>query len=330
MALSQKGLGRGLGALFQDEPALQAPSAATAESTPAQKLPVTSVIPNPKQPRREFNTAELESLAESIKAHGVLQPILVRSIGGSRPPKYEIIAGERRWRASQLAGLKEVPVSIKELSDQETLAIALVENLQREDLNALEESMGILQLKNEFGLSQEDLARTLGKSRSAIANSLRLMNLGPEAQKALKEGQISAGHGRALLALEDAASQNALLKQVIAENLSVRELEGIIALGKNAPATLSEAANGKGNAEASEAANQSNNLNQPEPITKAKSAKALPQSAMLLSLQSEISKSMGVPVKLSGKESKGKISISYSSKEELAALLQRIGVKADF
>lgn len=317
MALNQKGLGRGLGALFQDEG-----EATLADAANTQTLPIGALVPNPKQPRREFDDAALESLADSIKSQGVLQPILVRGIGGSRPPRYEIVAGERRWRASRLAGLKEVPVIIRELSDQETLAIALVENLQREDLNPLEEALGIQQLKDDFGLSQEDLARTLGKSRSAIANSLRLIHLGLEAQKALKDGRISAGHARALLSLDAAAEQDALLKQILEERLSVREAEGAAALKKSGVAASA----------ASEAEHAAQIDVTPASASKPArpTAARLPQSAILLELQSKLAESIKLPVKLSGKEEKGRISISYSSKEELAALLRIIGVQAEF
>lgn len=307
MAVNAKGLGRGLGALFQDDAEI------AGKEQNAQTLPIGSLLPNPDQPRREFDQAALEGLSESIKSQGLLQPILVRPIGGSKPPRYEIVAGERRWRAAKLAGIAEVPVTIKDLSDKDTLAIALIENLQREDLNALEEALGISRLKEEFGLSQEDLAKNLGKSRSAIANSLRLLNLSEAAKDALRDGKISAGHARALLSLPDAGEQAALLASIIAGFLSVREAEGWAARQKGE----TDGQNTKGL--------DDNNLNlMPKRPTK------LPQSALLLDLQEKAAGSIKLPVKFSGKEDKGRMSISYSSKEELHALLQIIGVQADF
>lgn len=304
MAAIQKGLGRGLGALFQDE------VSEGKERGNAQTLPIGALVPNPKQPRRDFEQEALDGLADSIRSQGVLQPILVRPAPGSRPPRYEIVAGERRWRASQLAGLSEVPVLIRELSDKETLAVALIENLQREDLNPLEEALGMQELKEEFDMSQEELSKTLGKSRSAIANSLRLLHLQPNAQEALRSGAISAGHARSILALGSPSEQIAMLNRILKGGLSVRESEGLAAAEKAAaPESAGVAAEAR-----------------PEPPR----PKKLPQSAILLDLQSRFSESVGLPVRFSGKESRGKISISYSSREELAALLQKIGVAAEF
>lgn len=319
MAAMQKGLGRGLGALFQDE-ALE-----SKEKENTQTLPVGMLLPNPKQPRRDFAREALEGLAESIKSQGVLQPILVRPAPGTRPPRYEIVAGERRWRASQLAGLAEVPVVIRELSDQETLAAALIENLQREDLNPLEEALGMHELKEEFGLSQEELSKTLGKSRSSIANSLRLLNLNARAQEALRSGTISAGHARAILALGSPSEQESLLNKILEAALSVREAEGWAA-------TRREGDTGAGPVGEKTAEQDMGVQPGSEPAVAGLAAKAkkLPQSAILLDLQERSAESLGLPVRFSGKESRGKISISYSSREELAALLQKLGVTAEF
>lgn len=311
MAGMQKGLGRGLGALFQDE----APAAVEKENKIT--LPVGSLVPNPKQPRRDFADEALAGLADSIKSQGILQPILVRPLAGTKPPRYEIVAGERRWRASQLAGLVEVPVTIRELSDQDTLAIALIENLQREDLNPLEEALGLYELKEEFGLSQEELSKTLGKSRSAIANSLRLLNLNEQAQEALRSGAISAGHARAILALGSPSEQISLLNKIIESGLTVREAEGWAATQKLAENAAAEPAPVP-TADADVA---------PPPPRPA--AKKLPQSAVLLDLQTRLSENLGLPVRLSGQESRGKLSISYASKDELQAILEKIGLTAE-
>lgn len=316
MAAMQKGLGRGLGALFQDE----APEAKDAESRVT--LPIGSLVPNPKQPRREFDDEALAGLAESIKSQGVLQPVLVRAVEGSRPPRYEIVAGERRWRASKMAGLAEVPVVIRQLGDQETLAIALIENLQREDLNPLEEALGIRELKDEFGLSQEELSKTLGKSRSAIANTLRLLNLSDKAQAALRGGEISAGHARAILALGSEGEQSALLERIIGDSLTVREAEGWAATQK-AGGDRAESPENDSSIAGQEAAT--------EPATAiAPQGKKLPQSAILLDIQTRLAESVGLPVRLSGKESRGKLSISYASKDELRSILEKIGLAVEF
>src|SRR5690606_27432602 len=180
--------------------------------------------PGKYQPRSNMDQAALADLAESIKAQGIMQPILVRAIGVDR---YEIIAGERRWRAAQLAGLDEVPVIIREVTDEAALAISLIENIQREDLNPLEEAMGIQRLINEFGMTHQTAAEALGSSRSAVTNLLRLLNLAGPVQDMMMQGKIDMGHGRALLALEP-AQQIQIANRIVLKGLSVRETEKII------------------------------------------------------------------------------------------------------
>jgi ParB family chromosome partitioning protein len=210
------GLGRGLAALL---PAVEAQG-----DEPVREVPVKEIRPNSFQPRRVFDEEKLAELAESVRAHGVLQPVVVRAVIGG----FELVAGERRWRAAQLAGLERVPVVVRELSDAEMMEIALIENLQREDLNPLEEATAYQRLLQEFGLTQEELARRLGKSRSHIANIIRLLNLPAGVQEYVSRGTISMGHARALLALEDAELQNQVCRQVVTKNLSVRETENLI------------------------------------------------------------------------------------------------------
>ena len=306
MSAAQKGLGRGLGALFQDEPVRPVP-----DNENSSQIGIELIGPNPSQPRKDFDDEALNELAASIKENGLIQPILVRpSTGGGAT--YEIVAGERRWRASKLAGLTTVPVVIKELSDRETLALALIENLQREDLNPLEEAWGIQRLKDEFGLSQDEVAKQLGKSRSAVANILRLINLSENAQQDLRQGRISAGHARALLAFEDPEMQEQARRRIIDEKLSVREAEALAFESKNPPAPAESAA-----------------ATAASPVTGvAKRAARKPQSAVLAELQGRISAAVSLPVKISGKESKGRLNISYGSKEELEALLARLGVES--
>lgn len=213
MARPKKGgLGKGLEALFADN---------TTADVAVTALKITEIEPNQEQPRREFSHEALAELADSIREHGVLQPLVVRPRPNGR---YQIVAGERRWRASRMAGLEEVPVVVKELSDNETLEIALVENLIREDLNPIEEALGYRSLMESFGMTQDEVARRVGRSRPAVANALRLLSLPEEAARLLKNGDLSAGHARALLPLgeKDAA---ALAKRIVGEGLSVRETE---------------------------------------------------------------------------------------------------------
>lgn len=194
MAKKMSGLGKGLGALMLEN--------STQEMLTENELPINEIIPNRDQPRKTFDEAALEELAESIKQHGVLQPLLVRPIpsGG-----YQLVAGERRWRACRMAGLNKVPVVIKELTDTETMEIAIIENLQREDLNPIEEAEGLQALIDKCGYTQEEVAASVGKSRPAIANSLRLLRLPQEVRDMTKNGEISAGHARALLAFDNDA-----------------------------------------------------------------------------------------------------------------------------
>ena len=220
-AETKRGLGRGLSALLGDSPAKPAAGASRSQ----RHLPIGQLEPSPLQPRRHFDPDELESLAESIRSNGILQPLLVRA-HPTRPGMHEIVAGERRWRAAQIAKLHEVPVLERQISDREVLELAIVENVQRHDLTALEEAQGYRRLIDEFSRSQEDLAQQVGKSRAHIANTLRLLKLPAAVQDLLQEGLLSAGHARALLA---AADPMALAERVITLGLSVRQTEALAA-----------------------------------------------------------------------------------------------------
>ena len=214
---SERGLGRGLGALLGDA-ALQTQEGGSV------LLPIAQVEPGLKQPRKRFDEETLADLAESIRLHGILQPLTVRRLASGY---YQIIAGERRWRAAKLAGLSEVPAIIVEADDRKVMELGLIENLQREDLNPMEEAMGYQALIEEYGLTQEEAARRVGKSRPAVANALRLMAL-PDAIRALvEEGKLSAGHARALLSVPASTSQKKLAQKVVAEGLSVRQTEAL-------------------------------------------------------------------------------------------------------
>ena len=221
----KSGLGSGLDALFRTE---EAPAAKDAETT----LPISKVEPRSDQPRRSFDDEALAELTESIRQYGLIQPITVRRIDSGY---YQIIAGERRWRAARAAGLQEVPVRILEADDRRAMELALVENLQREDLNPIEEARGYQTLMREYGLTQEDAAAAVGKSRPAVANALRLLNL-PDATLALVEdGSLSAGHARALLPIRDAKAQQQAARTVIDKRLSVRQTEALAARLAKAP-----------------------------------------------------------------------------------------------
>lgn len=310
MALHPTGLGKGLDALIRQ-------TQEERDTGGVKTLSLTDIVPNPRQPRREFNEKALEELAASIKSQGLLQPLLVRPLGPSSPDKYEIVAGERRWRASQMAGLKEVPVLIRALSAQDTLAAALIENLQREDLNPLEEALGLQALKEEFGLSQDDMAHKLGKSRSAIANSLRLLSLPESMRPLLAEGKLSPGHARALLSISDPKDQEYLKNLILENRLSVREAEGLAA-GWKERGTFELAG-----LEALHVGVAPRREEEGEKETISPRQKK-PQSARILDIQNKISSLLEVPVRVTGKESKGKITLSFNSKGELAALLERL------
>lgn len=214
-AKNKGGLGRGLDALFDDNSMEDA-------SKSAVKLKITEIEPNREQPRKSFDDEALRELADSISVHGILQPLLVRPLpdGG-----YRLVAGERRWRASRMAGLTEVPVVIREMSDSEEMELALVENLQREDLNPIEEAQGLALLMETYGLTQEQAAKRVGKSRPAVANSMRLLALPQDVLALVERGELSAGHARTILALENDEQIIALANEIIKKKLSVRETE---------------------------------------------------------------------------------------------------------
>ena len=214
MAKKQSGLGKGLSALMLEN--------SVDEMVATNTLPLNEIMPNKEQPRKTFDEGALQELADSITQHGVLQPLLVRPLvtGG-----YQLVAGERRWRASRMAGLKEVPVVVKELSDVETMEIAIIENLQREDLNPIEEAEGLQALIDRCGFTQEEVATSVGKSRPAIANALRLLKLPQEVRDMTKNGEISAGHARALLSFDNEAMIYEVAQNIVKNNLTVRDVE---------------------------------------------------------------------------------------------------------
>jgi ParB family transcriptional regulator, chromosome partitioning protein len=253
VAQQRRGLGRGLGALIPDPtrlgdgeaargaaPSQAAGSAPAGESGAAplgevagaryEEIAVTAVTPNPRQPRRSFDEDGLDELAESIRQVGLLQPVVVRALA---PGRYELVMGERRWRAAQRAGLTEIGAIVKQTQDDDLLRDALIENLHRQQLDPLEEAAAYQQLLDDFGATHEELARKIGRSRPHITNTLRLLNLPPVVQKRVAAGVLSAGHARALLSLEDPDAQDRLATRIVAEGLSVRAVEEIVAVGSD-------------------------------------------------------------------------------------------------
>lgn len=294
------GMGRGLDSLFTP----------ATPSTGVREVVTTSIQQNPRQPRTYFDEQALEELAASIREHGIIQPLIVSK---RDEDTYELIAGERRWRAAQRAGLERVPVIVRETTPQQLLELALIENVQRSDLNALEEAYAYQALKDDFGLSDEAIAHRLGKqSREAIANTRRLLQLAPDAQQALLKGTLSAGHGRALLKLKDADQQARALQMVVENELSVREVERLGDLVKAngddldlALATLREqrAVNG--------------NTRKPAPKTPAQASLPREQSPEDLDVKREMERVLGTPVQLSRTEKDLRVTIVFHTDEKL-------------
>jgi ParB family chromosome partitioning protein len=289
----RKNLGMGLGALLGDSASISSDydtsEAKTAKGGPV-ILPIASLTPSPFQPRQVFDESAIDDLASSIRECGILQPLLVRPAAGMNEI-YEIIAGERRWRAAQRAQLHEVPVVIRDMDDKEVLEVALVENLQRQDLNPLEEAEGYQRLQEEFNHTQEDLARVVGKSRSHVANSMRLLASPTSIKAFVEKGELSAGHARALLGVDNA---EALAEEVIAKGLNVRQTE---ALAKK----WSE--------------------DQAKPKKSYKKVK----DADCIALEKDLSERLGLAVSIDSKGDAGRVMISYKSLEQLDDLLVRLG-----
>lgn len=301
MTSMNRGLGRGLDALLGG---VREDENVTADAAEVRLIPVGAITPNPHQPRREFSEEALNDLAASIETRGVLQPVLVRPLGGG---KYELVAGERRLRASKKAGLEEIPSLVRDMTDQESLAIALIENLQREDLNAVEEALGYQRLQQEFGLSQEELARQVGKSRSAVANSLRLLNLPESVRLDIQQNVLSAGHGRAIMAVSDPTPQAELHRRIAENGLTVRQAEAQASFFK-----------------------QNGRLPGADEIGTApssRSAKSEPRQLdpRLETLQGELSNLLGLTVKISGSPEKGKLSVRYVAEDDLRSIVEKLG-----
>lgn len=280
--VKKKGLGKGLGALLTDENS-------SIDSESISEIKIIDIEPNSSQPRKDFDQERLAELSESIRQYGVLSPILVQE---SDNGYYRIIAGERRWRASKLAGLKTIPAIIKKSENLQVFELALIENLQREDLNPIEEALGYRRLMTEYGLTQEQVSEKMSKSRSGIANSLRLLNLPEEVIAMVECGDLSVGHAKVLLAITDSAKLTMLAKKAIDESLSVRELEELIKKGEVTP--------------------------------KAKKEVDLNLKLAFETIEKNVSSLLGTKVKIVDKNNKGKIQIEYYSAKDLERIIKII------
>lgn len=291
--MGARGLGKGMNSIIP-EGSLGMDLLVSQAKQSVEMMDIRKIEPDREQPRKEFDADKIAELADSIKQHGVLQPLLVQKCKAESGDYYKIIAGERRWRAAKQAGLTEIPVLVKDCTQEEVFAISLIENIQREDLNPMEEAQAYQRLMKEYNLTQEKIAEKLGKSRSGIANSLRLLKLAPEAQELLSHGELSTGHAKVLLGLEDEKKQAALAAKCVAEDLSVRQLEQLLkkaeakSEGKETPA---------------------------EP--KKKSAEELAYEA----LSNELRDIFGTRVNILPGPKKSKIEIEYYSEEDLERIL---------
>ena len=264
-----------------------------------QHVALGRIRPSPFQPRKDFSTEALQELADSIKAQGFIQPLILRARSGN----YELIAGERRWRAAQLLGLAEVPAIVREADDRTVLELALIENLQRENLNPLEEALGYQQLVDQFALRQEDVASKVGKSRTVVANSLRLLKLHGDVQNYLRNGQLSVGHAKVILGLAGHAEQKLAAERVIKDGLNVRETELLVA--RMQETSVSAPRNGSGH------------------------VKAAPSASHVTALESKLRERFGTKVQLRYKQGKGALEIRFFNDDDLDRILQIVGVSLD-
>ena len=289
----RKGLGRGLGALIEE-----APAGTGDEAGGVRHVPLRQIKPSRWQPRRSFDAGALEELADSIRERGVVQPLLVRRADAW----YELIAGERRFRAAKVAGLESVPILLLDASDQEALELALVENLQREDLNPIEEAEGLHALAERFRLTQEEVARLVGKARASVANTLRLLDLGEAIRRLVAEGALSAGHAKVLLQVADSAERETIARRAVREQLSVRALEKVVEIGRRPP-------------------------------KKRRASRIDVPTDHIAYLTDTLHRHFGTGVRIdpcrtlaNGKKAKGTIAIDFYSAEELDRLLAMLGV----
>ena len=305
--MSKPALGRGLGALLGGQP--PATQTTTEPSAPAasapdnrervERVPLHQVRPSALQPRKEFSDEALRELADSIREQGIVQPLIVRERNGF----FELIAGERRWRAAQLVGLPEVPVIVRVADDRAVLELALIENLQRENLNALEEALGYAQLGEQFQLTQEEIATKVGKSRAAVANATRLLKLPAPVQSFLRTGRISVGHAKVILGLPDEKIQQTAAERIVKDGLNVRQTEGLVAKLQSRGARISG--------------------------DNAKTPAIVPIDSNIGRLEANLREKFGTKVHLKYAKGKGAVEISFFSDDELQRVLEILGVNAD-
>ncbi len=291
-APKKKGLGRGLDALFEEvsvdiaeEKETESKADKQAKANGVLYVDINNIKPNLNQPRKTFDEEKLDELAASIKEHGIIQPVVLRSTDGG----YEIVAGERRWRAARKAGIKKLPCVIKELTDEQNMLVSIIENMQREDLNPIEEAEGLSRMIEVYGLTQEEVSKGVGKSRPYITNSLRLLKLSDEVREMTREGKLTAGHARALAGIKDYEKQKTLALKTVKEGLSVRSIEKLAG----------------------------------EPTSKKPKTKAA-KSADIVRIEAELKDSLGTKVTLSDTGKKGKIEIEYYSRDELERLIEML------
>jgi ParB family transcriptional regulator, chromosome partitioning protein len=316
--MAKPALGRGLGALMGGSsgktpapahsiPANVPTTVTTAPAKPADeqvlRIPVSQIVPCPFQPRKDFTEESIKELADSIRAQGILQPLIVRSQNG----KFELIAGERRWRAAQLAGLTELPVLLREADDRKVLELALIENLQRENLNPIEEALGYSKLIKDFSLTQEEAAAKVGKNRATVANLLRLLQLHPDIQSYVRTGLMTFGHARAILGMTHTGSQKQLAEEVIRDGLSVRETEQLVTHRNQQVLSVHGAA-------------QNGSLATKPPHT---------PDVHITALQSRLQERFGTKVLLRYRKGKGAVEIRFFNDDDLERVLDVLGVKMD-
>ncbi len=311
--MSKPALGRGLGALLGDTPvvhkgtplpsqtlsAISSPAPVSDSREQVQRVPLGRLRPCPLQPRKDFPAESLRELADSIKEQGIVQPLIVRDRGAH----LELIAGERRWRAAQLLNLAEVPVIVREADDRAVLELALIENLQRENLNPIEEALGYSQLIEQFQLTQEDAAAKVGKNRATVANALRLLKLSPEIQSYVREGRLSVGHGKVILGLANEKLQKLAAERVIKEGLNVRQTEGLVARM------------------------QSRNGVRPGKHADGRAVSA--QDPHVANLEDRLRERLGTKVHLRYAHGKGSLEVSFFNDDELERILQILGISPD-
>lgn len=300
--MAKPGLGRGLGALLSGNPApgrpvaFSSPASAVETRDQVQRVAIKQVRPCPFQPRKDFSDASLRELADSIKEQGIIQPLIVRKNGEG----FELIAGERRWRAAQLAGLTEIPIIVRDADDRAVLELALIENLQRENLNPIEEALGYSQLIEQFQLKQEEAATKVGKSRAVVANALRLLKLAPELQSLIRDGQLSVGHAKVILGLATGAEQKLAAESVLKNALNVRQTEDLVAQFQN------------------------------QKIAAAKPATAPEgRDAHIGDLENKLRERFGTKVQLRYRQGKGSLDIRFYNDDDLERVLKIVGVSTD-